>query len=80
MEFTYVQSQIYLFEFEPVVIEDIRVVVGIGEHIVCSIDTNLLPFFFNKTTFFHLNSSDFGTTFSVNLHTIFYFHLYPLIN
>ncbi|CAB4424740.1 unnamed protein product [Rhizophagus irregularis] len=29
MEFTYVQSQIYLFEFEPVVIEDIRVVVGI---------------------------------------------------
>ncbi|PKY39137.1 hypothetical protein RhiirA4_452290 [Rhizophagus irregularis] len=29
MEFTYVQSQIYLFEFEPAVIEDIRVVVGI---------------------------------------------------
>ncbi|PKC63709.1 hypothetical protein RhiirA1_463395 [Rhizophagus irregularis] len=29
MEFTYFQSQIYLFEFEPVVVEDIRVVVGI---------------------------------------------------
>lgn len=50
MEFTYFQSQIYLFEFEPVVVEDIRVVVGIGEHICLLIPTYY--FFFNKATFF----------------------------
>ncbi len=33
MEFHYIQTQFYKIEFEPVKIEDLRVVIGVGEYI-----------------------------------------------
>ncbi len=33
MEFHYIQAQFYTIEFEPVKIEDLRVVIGVGENI-----------------------------------------------